>query len=296
MGPQKTMIYRFLSWLPLPVLYLLAWPGYLLLYHVRGYRKDVVQQNLRQAFPDKSERELTVLAKKFYQQLVQVALEILKTRRMSAAQMKRRVNVVNPQLLREYSNGFQDTVVMLAIHQGNWEWMLHGVKLHLDIPIDPVYKPLHNASLDQLMLEIRSQFGSRPIPMASATRNILQRRREFRLFVLVADQAPIESERSYWTQFMNREAAFYEGGEIIAKMAGFPVLFAQCRRTARGHYEVEFSEVAQPPYDKDGHQILDRYVHLAQRAIRDEPESWLWSNRRWKRTRPEPEVGDVDPG
>ncbi len=279
------MIYRLLSWLPLPLLYLLAWPGYLLLYYVGGYRKVVVQQNLRQAFPEKSAKELTVLAKKFYRQLVQVALEILKTRRMSAAEMKRRVSVVNPQLLREYSNGFQDTVIMLAIHQGNWEWMLHGVKLHLDIPIDPVYKPLHNTRLDQLMLEMRSQFGSRPIPMASATRDMLRRRREFRLFVLVADQAPIASERSHWTQFMNREAAFYEGGEIIAKMTGFPVLFAQCRRRARGQYEVEFSEVAKPPYD-DGHQILERYVQLAEQAIRSEPESWLWSNRRWKRTRP----------
>jgi KDO2-lipid IV(A) lauroyltransferase len=208
---------------------------------------------------------------------------------MSADEIRRRVTVVNPELLREYSNDFRESVVMLAIHQGNWEWMLHGVKLHLDIPIDPVYKPLHNSGLNQLMLEIRSQFGSRPIPIASAARDILRRRREFRLFVLVADQAPIEGERSYWTRFMNRQAAFHEGGEAIAKMTGYPVLFARCRRRSRGYYEVEFSEVARPPYDDSEHRIVENYVRLAERAIRAEPESWLWSNRRWKRRPPQEE-------
>ena len=283
------MFYRFLSRLPLPLLYLLAWPGYLLLYHVTGYRKEVVRQNLSRAFPEKSAGEITELAKKFYRQLVQVALEILRTRRMSADEIRRRVTVVNPELLREYSNDFRESVVMLAIHQGNWEWMLHGVKLHLDIPIDPVYKPLHNSGLNRLMLEIRSQFGSRPIPIASAARDILRRRREFRLFVLVADQAPIEGERSYWTRFMNRQAAFHEGGEAIAKMTGYPVLFARCRRRSRGYYEVEFSEVARPPYDDSEHRIVENYVRLAERAIRAEPESWLWSNRRWKRRPPQEE-------
>lgn len=280
------MFYRFLSCLPLAVLYLLAWPGYLLLYYVAGYRKEVVRQNLARAFPDRSVREITVLAKKFYLQLVQVALEILKTRRMGRADILRRVSVINPQLLRDYSNDFRDSVIMLAIHQGNWEWMLHGVKLSLDIPIDPVYKPLHNRTLDALMVEIRGQFGSRPIPLASAARDILRRRREFRLFVLVADQAPIAGERSYWTSFLNGDAAFYEGGESIARTTGYGVLFAQCRRSARGHYEVEFKEVARPPHDGEEHGITERYVQLAEEAIRSQPESWLWSNRRWKRQRP----------
>ena len=282
------MFYRFLSWLPLPLLYALAWPGYLALYYVAGYRKAVVQQNLRHAFPDKSARQITVLAKKFYLQLVHVALEILKTRRMSAADIQRRVSVVNAELLRDYSNGFQQPVIILSIHQGNWEWMLHGVKLALDIPIDPVYKPLHDKKMDQLIFEIRSQFGSRPISMSSAARDILRRRHEFRLFVLVADQAPIERERSHWVSFMNRDAAFYEGAETIARATGYPVLFAQCHRRRRGYYEVEFKELARGPHDKDGHHIIEQYARLAEKAIRSEPESWLWSNRRWKRQRPAP--------
>ena len=277
--------YRILSWLPFPLLYLVAWLGYLLLYYVTGYRKAVVRQNLSRAFPDKSENEITVLAKKFYRQLVLVSLEIIKARRMSPVDFKQRVVLENPELLQAYSNDFSDSVIVLTIHQGNWEWMLHGATTNLGIPIDPVYKPLHNKTVDKLIYDIRSQFGSRPLSMEQSTRDILRRRREFRIFVMVADQAPIRAERSHWTTFMNQEAAFYLGPEILAKTTRFPVLFAQCRRRSRGHYSIEFKEVAQPPYDKQSHNILERYIELAEEAIREEPESWLWSNRRWKRDR-----------
>ena len=73
-------------------------------------------------------------------------------------------------------------------------------------------------------------------------------------------------------------------------MTKFPVLYAQCRRLRRGYYEIEFKEVAQAPYDKESHAITDRYVALAEEAIRAEPQSWLWSNRRWKRDRAKEEA------
>ena len=71
------------------------------------------------------------------------------------------------------------------------------------------------------------------------------------------------------------------------------VLFAQCHRRRTGYYEIEFKELASPPYDKESHAITDRYVALTEEAIRNEPESWLWSNRRWKRNRAEEEAREA---
>jgi KDO2-lipid IV(A) lauroyltransferase len=277
------IFYRAVAWLPFPVLYAVAWLGYLLLYYVTGYRKTVVRQNLSKAFPHKSEKEITVLAKKFYRQLCQVTFEILKARRMTRQDFRERVNLVNPELLREASANFTESVIVLAIHQGNWEWVLHGATTALNIPIDPVYKPLHNKTADRLIFDIRSQFGSRPLSMADSAKDIIRRRKEFRVFVMVADQSPIRSERSHWTQFMNQPAAFYVGAQSIAQLTGFPVVFAQCRRRKTGYYDIELHKVASPPYDKQAHDIIDRYVQLAEKVIKEEPESWLWSNRRWKR-------------
>ena len=288
------LFYRALSWLPFPLLYGAAWVAYLLLYYVVAYRKDVVRNNLRMAFPKKSEKEITALGKKFYQQFTQTAFEIVKARRMTKDDFRERVKLVNPELLQEYSNQYKDSVIITTIHQGNWEWMLHGAVSTLNIPMDPVFKPLHDKTTDKLIFDIRSQFGSRPLPMAESGRDILRRRKEFRLFIMVADQSPTRHERGLWTTFMNGEAAFYLGTESIAKMTQFPVLFAQCRRSRRGHYEIEFHELARPPYDKASHEITDRFVSLAEMAINSEPESWLWTNRRWKRDRQAEEAMDPD--
>lgn len=279
------MIYRLLSYLPFTLLYPVAWLAYLVLYHIARYRREVVRQNLSRAFPEKSTGEIKALGKAFYRQLTQVALEIIKARRMSREDFLSRVKIRNPELLEQYSNGMTESVIVLTIHQGNWEWMLHGASSNFGVPIDPVYKPLHNKAVDQLIYDIRSQFGSRPLSMEQSTRDILRRRSEFRIFVMVADQSPIRSERGYWTQFMNQEANFYLGAETIAKMTKFPVLFVQCHRSRPGYYELELHELARPPYAKESHQITDRYVELAEQAIRCEPQSWLWSNRRWKRDR-----------
>tara|TARA_R110002110_G_scaffold415561_2_gene650982 strand:+ start:215465 stop:216322 length:858 start_codon:yes stop_codon:yes gene_type:complete len=278
---------KLLSWLPFPALYGVSWLAYLIIYRVAGYRKGVVLDNLRHAFPDRSEKEITLLAKKFYRRFAQVALEIIKARRMSKADFLQRVQVVNPELVRAASNDSSRSVIIVTIHQGNWEWMLHGVTAALGVPLAPVYKPLHNKGFNQLMLDVRSRFGSTPVAMDRASRDILRRRREFRLFVMVADQSPIRSERSHWTTFMHRPAAFYLGAETLARSTGFPVVFAQCRRRSTGHYEVEFHRLAEPPYVDDGHAVTERYVALAEQAIRSEPESWLWTNRRWKRSQPE---------
>ena len=286
--------YRVLSWLPFPVLYAAAWVAYLLLYYVAAYRKEVVRNNLSMAFPDKSEREITVLGKKFYKQLTQTAFEIVKARRMSKDDFRERVKLVNPELVAQYSNQFKDSVIISGIHQGNWEWMLNGAVSTLNLPMDPVFKPLHDKTTDKLIFDIRSQFGSRPLSMAESGRDILRRRKEFRLFVMLADQSPTRHERGLWTTFMNGEAAFYLGTESIAKMTKFPVLFAQCRRLKRGYYEIEFIEIAKPPYDKTSHEITERFVALAEMAIRSQPESWLWTNRRWKRDRQAEEAMDSD--
>jgi KDO2-lipid IV(A) lauroyltransferase len=286
---MQRVFYRLVAWLPFPLLYAVAWLSYVLLYHLIRYRRAVVRNNLEAAFPEKPAPEIRALERRFYRHLCRVAFEIVKAQRMSKDDFRERMPVRNPELLQKYSKDFTESVIVLTIHQGNWEWMLHGATTALDIPIDPVYKPLHNPVADRLIYDIRAKFGSRPLSMEESTRDILRRRREFRIFVMVADQAPIRSERSYWLPFLNRDAAFYLGTEIIAKMTGFPVLFAQCHQHGLGRYSIEFHELASPPYDKQTHEITERYVKLAEQAIREEPHSWLWSNRRWKRNRAQEE-------
>jgi KDO2-lipid IV(A) lauroyltransferase len=217
-------LYRFLGHLPLSLLYPLARLVHLFLYYVSGYRKAVVLDNLANAFPQKSEKEITLLAKNFYRQFAEVALEITRTRYMREEAFRQRVKVLNPELLTNCSRGLNRSVIILTIHQGNWEWMLHGLSAAVGVPIDPIYKPLHSRAADRFMREVRGRFGAQPLPLKEAPRDILRRRREFRLLAMVADQSTIRRERSYWTPFLHREAAFHLGPEAIARSVGCPVI------------------------------------------------------------------------
>ncbi|WP_257264068.1 lysophospholipid acyltransferase family protein [Endozoicomonas sp. ONNA2] len=283
------LIAKFISYLPFKVIYILSYLLYLLIFYLYKYRIGTVHKNLRQAFPEKKEAYIDHVTRQFYRHFSNLALEVIKAHSMSAETFKERCSIVGADALEAASLGRSRPIIVLTIHQGNWEWMLHGVSQHLGVPIDPVYKPLHHKGWNQFIHKIRSRFHSRPIPMKRAGRDILKCKSGFRLFVMLADQTPVEGERSYWVPYLNKEAPFYLGAEKIALLTQYPVFFAQCRRLKPGYYELEFKTLALPPYentkDQNHHPIIDAYVSAAQAAIYEQPETFLWSHRRWKRNR-----------
>lgn len=285
------LFYRALSLLPLWALYVLSAVIFPLVYYVFRYRRAVVGDNLRHAFPELDGKQRKQIEVKFYRQLLDVAAEIIRAQRMSLEEFRNRVQVENPELLRHLRQDGHGSILVLTLHQGNWEWMLHATNAALGEPMDPVYKPLHNHSANTLMHTVRSRFGARPLALKSAARDILRMHDENRLLTMVADQSPTRREKGLWTEFLHRPAAFHTGAESLARRAGFPVVFARCKRLRRGYYALQFSPITTTPREEADGAITLRYAALAEQAIREEPESWLWSNRRWKRS---PETEQVE--
>lgn len=279
---MQYLIYSGLALIPLRILYFLSLIGSFFLYYIARYRRKIVRGNLTSAFPELSLAEIKNIEKDFYRHLCRVAVEIVKATRLSESEFTDRVKVRNPELIQEVSKNYTRSVIVLTIHQGNWEWMVHGATLAMGIPLDIVYKPLQNKPADDLAYAVRSRFGARPLKVADSTKDIIKRRKEFRLFAMIADQSPSKRSRSIRLPFFNREIPFYLGSEVIAKMTKFAVVFAQCHRKNVGYYEIEFIEISRPPYDKSSNFITEEYVRLAEIAIINDPPSWLWSNRRWK--------------
>jgi KDO2-lipid IV(A) lauroyltransferase len=99
---------------------------------------------------------------------------------------------------------------------------------------------------------------------------------------MVADQEPTTSEHKYWTGFLNRDTAFYLGAEEIARVTGFPVFFVAMRRTARGHYEMQFEPLASAGQSLPAGALTERYARRVEEQIRSAPPDWPWSHKRWK--------------
>jgi KDO2-lipid IV(A) lauroyltransferase len=275
-----------LASLPTPVMHALAYPAYLLLYRVLRYRRATVRDNLRHAFPDLDAATRRDIERRSYRHLANLFFEILRSTRMPQAEFARRVHFSNLELLERATDNYQRQAIVLLIHQGNWEWMLHGAMAQLPVAVDPVYKTLHSPFWDDFMLTARSRFGAEPMALEEVARAVIRGRRRRRLIVMLADQSG-PRHGGYWTKFMHRPASFYRGAEKLARGLKLPLLFAQCRLRGTGDYEIRLHEVSMPPHEASDDELMERYVRLAETLIAEQPESYLWTNRRWKKRPPE---------
>ncbi|MDX9873733.1 MAG: lysophospholipid acyltransferase family protein [Spongiibacteraceae bacterium] len=279
-----SLLFRLLGRLPLPVLYACGAVLSLVLQYVVRYRRQTVKSNLAHAFPELSETERRRIMRRFYRHLCDLTAEVLVAPRLAPEELARRVVFDNPEVLTRFASQRQ-SLMLLTCHQGNWEWLLHAVTPLLGCPVDAVYKPLHNRHADELMRHVRSHLGN-PIPFQNAAREILRRRREFRAFAMVADQAPFKRDKRHWRTFFGRPASFYLGPQKIAELAQRPVVFLSMYQLRRGYYRVRLEILAEPPHTKGGTEILDRYIDAVEASIRAQPHTWLWSNRKWKHQPP----------
>jgi Kdo2-lipid IVA lauroyltransferase/acyltransferase len=273
-----------LSRLPLPVLYACGACLAVLAHRVLRYRVAVVRDNLAGAFPQLEPRTRRGLERTYYRRLGELAAEVVKAATLRPEEINARVTLHGLELLRG-ELGAGRSVLVVAAHQCNWEWLLLALSLQLGYPLEAAYKPLHDVRGERWMQSLRTRFGSRLVPAKELLGSIL-RRREPRVIAMVADQEPVTSEYKWWTRFLNRPTAFYMGPEKIAQVTRFAVFFAAMRRIERGRYEVTFEPLAAAREVLPAGALTERYVRVVEAQIGADPADWTWSHRRWKLRRP----------
>lgn len=284
-APKSSLWIRALSRIPLVLWYpfarLLAW----LSWRVVPYRRHVVVANLEASFPEWDEATRERVIRDYYRGFGDMLVEVLHSARLTPAELERRVKLVNPELIRtEIARG--KPVLLLAAHQCNWEWMLLAFSTQLGVPVDAAYKPLVDNWAEREMLKLRSRFGARLIPAPQLLGDIIQQRNKPRVIAMVADQEPVSSERKHWLRFLNRDTAFFLGGEEIVRATRYAAFFARLKRVARGRYEAEFVPLAAAGEPLAPGEFTGRYAKLVEEQIRAAPADWPWSHKRWKLKKP----------
>ena len=276
---------KLFSRLPMRVLYAFAGFLYFLAYYVVRHRQHVIREQLAKVFPTLSEAESGAIHRQFLKNFCDVMVEVLKSVSMSPEQMSSHIRILNLEAARGYLDAGQ-SVMFVTSHLGNWEWLLQGVTLQLGYPVDAAYKPLHDAWAERLMRKVRSRFGARLIPAKELLADILQRRGIVRAVAINADQAPVSTDKRYWSQFLGQETAFYVGAEQIARATRLPILYLVMRRVRRGYYEVELRPLRDGRETLPANAITERYARACERDVLDHPADWLWSYRRWRLKKP----------
>ncbi|MFT4032298.1 MAG: lysophospholipid acyltransferase family protein [Siphonobacter sp.] len=278
------VLFRVISHLPLAILHRFSDVLFFLIYYVFGYRKAVVMNNLRNAFPEKSEAERKKIAKDFYLNLTDLMVETVKAMTISSDELKQRMKLENSEVLKQLID--QDKVVFTMLgHLMNWEWISLCIAAS-GIPTDVIYKPLSNSFFEKFMFSIRSRFGIKPVSMYNILRDMISRKNEPRVVGTLADQAPHHPDSAYWSMFFHQETDFFNGTEKMARKLKTPVLFGKVRKIKRGYYSFHLEVIAEPPYTSYPEGALtERYVRWLEARLREEPALWLWSHNRWKHKR-----------
>ena len=260
--------------------------AYLVVYRVLRWRRTLAATNIANAFPEKSDAEREVILQQSYRNLGRFLGQSLWGWSASAEALASRVRIVNPELITRFTSRGQ-SVVLLAAHFCNWEWLLLTAGIVLKVPIDAVYKPQRLKSIDEFLRSRRARFGGNPIPHQSFMFEVMRRRSDVRAYALVADHTPKHDEEKHWTRFLNQDTAFFVGADKIAKILKAPVIYVAMRRDGPDHYSVELTLLAEPPYDREsGPEIVERYARMLEAEIRRSPADWLWLHRKWKYKKP----------
>lgn len=246
------------------------------------YRYDVVQENLRNAFPDMIESERKKLSRKFYVNFTDVLVESFKMLSRNPKLIPSRVKIINPELLQNYQQAGR-SIVAVSSHYGNWEWMGVGLQELTGIRCLITYKPLSSPLMERLMKEVRQLNGGELVSMQQTFRAVSSSKTPV-LSLLVSDQAP-HPDNAYWTNFLHQDTPVFLGAERIAKATNSVVVFIAMRRVERGFYTLEFQELTKDPNSEAEFSITEMHLGALEKLIFEDPSNWLWTHKRWKHKR-----------
>ncbi|MAY83993.1 MAG: lipid A biosynthesis acyltransferase [Flavobacteriales bacterium] len=268
---------------PFWLMYRLSDLIYLLLYYVIGYRKKVVYTNLKNSFPEKSEKELLSIQKKFYKYFCDLVFETFKSLTISPRSLKKRIKFDDVEIFQPFVDKDQSVIIAMG-HFGNWE--LGGARFAVE-PIHKlyvIYHPLHNKYFNNLIIKMRTRLGNGLYPMKESLKLILGNRNDLTATAFIADQTP-SPKGAYWTTFMNQDTPVFMGMGKISNKLNYPIIYVGIERVKRGYYDMKAELLVENPKELQAEEIVERFTRRLEKDIQRVPHIWLWTHRRWKHKR-----------
>lgn len=259
---------------------------YFLIYKLLGYRKKVVITNLKNSFPEKTEKEIEKITREYFHFFCDWILEMVKAITISKEESIKRCFLTNTKVLDNLAKQKKQIIYVMG-HMGNFEYGGPEMEINTPYHLNVIYKPQANEYFNRLINKKRVRFGPSLIPMATVFREMVKMKDSSVLnaTAFIADQTPSPNS-AYWTTFLNQDTPIFWGTETIAKKLNFPVVYLSTKRTKRGYYEMTPELLCENPKDTAKGELSEMHTKRLEQDIIKQPEIWLWSHRRWKHTRP----------
>lgn len=291
----KSYLYTILSGgcyllgqLPRWVLKVKARPLAYLLYHGFRYRRALVAENLRNAFPERSDEERKEIEHRYYLHLADTLLWSFKIPYLSRKKIKEHLSFANVELLDELREQGHKTIILTMGHIGNWEVFTGAPCLIQEKGYSNanIYKQLSNPYFDRLMIDLRQKHGASCIEMRQTAKVLLEReqseQQDVAIVAFLADQCPFPEAARYGTLLFDRATTFIVGWETIARKMNLPVVYMNIESDSRFHWTGHLQLLSAHPSQEKPYALVERYARLLEENIRRQPHAWLWSHNRWR--------------
>ena len=270
-----------ISKLPFSWLYRLSTGFYYLLFYIFPYRKKVVLQNLRIAFPQKSNQEIHLICKKFYKHFCDIVLETIKVFSIDEPTLHQHLVITNPEYLLKYQQQ-NKSVILVTGHYANWEWAALAFTGKTSFKTMGIFKPLSNQFFNQILISSRGKFGCELCAPRQVGTFIENHKNQQYAYGFIADQNPSNKSKGHWMEFFGKQVPVNYGLEKYARKYDMPVVFGKIEKQKRGYYTMEYIELTDNPNSFDDGKICELFMKFMEQIITEQPEYWLWTHRRWK--------------
>ena len=279
------ILYLF-SLLPFRILYGLSNLAGFILYRVMRYRVQVVMENLRNSFPEKTGSELEVICRDFYRNFCDNWIEMVKMLSVSKKTLSKRISFDFSLLEQLYKTG--KPVHLFAGHFMNWELTTTSVPRNQPYPLLAIYLPVGSAVFNRLIQHIRTRFGTILLRTGHVKKDMLPWEKQPYAMGFIADQSPSNTMQAYWMHFMTQPAGFIRKPWVLTLRQQLPAVYLKVTRLRRGYYFFEVVPVSTDRSNVSAADLAKTYRDLLESDIKRDPANYLWTHRRWKREwRPE---------
>lgn len=252
-------------------------------FYLLPIRKDVVFDNLKNAFPELSSNQIKKLAYGTYKNFAITLVEILYLPWTSDEQIKNVVNFKDLDLIdkrEKEGNG----VILLSGHFGNWEYCAISVGAQLNKKLSVIVKPQRNNFVNDWMNRARTRWTNEVVPLGASIRNVYAVLMKKGIVAMVADQRG--PEESIKLEFFGRKTSVYTGPAVLSLKMNVPIIYGITIRQPDFSYRCNVVEISRENlpynYDEKVKVLSERILRYLEDVIRKNPEQWFWMHKRWK--------------
>ena len=251
-------------------------------------RGRVVDENLIHAFPELLAPQRRQLARRMWEHLFLLVLEVAHApRKIHETNWREFVHLRHEDELVRMLLSNRPLLVVTA-HFGNFEVAGYVLGI-LGFPTHTVARTLDNPHLDRFVNRFRGGTGQHIIPKNGGFDEILAVLARGGTMTFLADQ--YAGPKGCWVQFFGRPASAHKAIALLALENDAPVAVCAARRLDRPlRLEMSVDAVSDPrsgSAEVGGvREFTQWYTARLEGMIRQRPHQYWWLHRRWKDTRP----------